>query len=88
MEKKENSRRKFIKQNSLIGMGALAAGGAVPPVFSSVVSDTDKPAILGGKPVRTAAWPGWPQWLFFGFLLDEKNEKASQDSQHRYFRTH
>ncbi len=63
MEKKENSRRKFIKQNSLIGMGALAAGGAVPPVFSSVVSDTDKPAILGGKPVRTAAWPGWPQWV-------------------------
>jgi len=63
MEKKENSRRKFIRQNSLIGMGALVSGGSVSPVFSSIAGDTDKPAILGGRPVRTAAWPGWPRWV-------------------------
>ena len=49
------SRRRFI--------GALAGGVAAGPVASRAATaavSSDKPAILGGSPVRTDAFPGWP----------------------------
>jgi len=62
MKKSEYSRRKFIKQNSLIGMGAIMSVGATPSVFANIRKDTNTPAILGGNPVRTEVWPKWPRW--------------------------
>ncbi len=58
MKKNEYSRRKFIKQNSLAGVGAIIT----PSIISNIRKETDVPAIIGGKPVRTESWPKWPKW--------------------------
>lgn len=56
------SRREFVKQNSLAGLGAAVAIGAGTSVFSACAAATGTPAILGGEKIRTKAWPAWPQW--------------------------
>lgn len=63
MKNNDYSRRKFIKQNSLLGMGAVITTGATSSFFSNITGDTDVPAILGGKPIRTENWPKWPRWI-------------------------
>ncbi len=60
--RKKYSRRKFVKQTSLTGMGAVLAMGKTTNLFASRLQDTGTPAILGGQPVRTIGWPGWPIW--------------------------
>jgi perosamine synthetase len=63
MSKKENyTRREFVKQNSLAGLGAAVAIGISPALMANCATDTGTPAILGGQKIRTAAWPVWPQW--------------------------
>ena len=62
MSKKKYSRRKFVKQNSLTGIGAVLAMGMTPTLYANCLRDTGTPAILGGQPVRTKVWPGWPIW--------------------------
>lgn len=48
------TRRDFVKTNAIVGTGAMMGFNfAVPNV---------KPALTGGKPVRTASWPTWPKW--------------------------
>lgn len=56
---KKQSRRKFIATS---GSGALftLASGSIPYGFTQKVSG--KLAVLGGDPVRTAKFPGWPVW--------------------------
>lgn len=59
MKAKKQTRRDFI-QTAAAGSVALAFSG-----FGSakaVVFDNTKPAIVGGKPIRTKSWPGWPVW--------------------------
>ncbi len=53
-------RRRFLATAAAAGAAASAATGR---------ADQDKPAVLGGKPVRRAAFPSWPR--FDG--RDEKN---------------
>jgi len=61
MSGKNYSRRKFVKQGAMVGLGTAFIAGNAPDLFaSSGISDI--PAIIGGKPVRTAGWPVWPQW--------------------------
>ena len=60
--RKKYSRRKFVKQTSLTGMGAVLTMGKTTNLFASHLQDTGTPAILGGQPVRTIGWPGWPIW--------------------------
>ena len=48
---------------------AMAASAAVA---LSAAPIEDKPALLGGTPVRQGAWPGWP-------VLDQREEKAVGD---------
>lgn len=55
------NRRKFLKTNAVLGAGAVA-GLSSFGTLSHVASDIEKPALLGGTPIRTAAWPKWPQW--------------------------
>lgn len=54
------SRRTFI-QHAAAGSAALTwlgtAGG--PTVLAA---EAAKPALLGGTPVHTGGWPGWPTW--------------------------
>lgn len=54
------SRREFIKKNSLIGLGFIAAGPAMHAFTSKEA--VNKLAVLGGRPVRSAPWPTWPVW--------------------------
>jgi perosamine synthetase len=62
MSKSKYSRREFVKQNSMAGLGAAVALSVVPTLLTSCSGNIDTPAILGGKPVRTKKWPGWPIW--------------------------
>ncbi len=62
MSKRNYSRREFVKQNSMAGLGAAVAMGMAPNLLSDYVSDAGLPAILGGQKIRTKEWPVWPQW--------------------------
>lgn len=62
MAKRKYSRREFVRQNSLAGIGAAVAATAAPAILANCASETGTPAVLGGEPVRTKAWPGWPIW--------------------------
>jgi len=62
MSRKEYSRRKFIKKNTLTGLGAVLASGFAPTLLANCTSDSGTLAILGGQPVRTRVWPQWPMW--------------------------
>jgi perosamine synthetase len=61
MKRRNYTRREFVKQNSLAGMGAAIAMG-VPSSLIAGNSKADTPAILGGQAVRTKPWPVWPDW--------------------------
>lgn len=72
------NRRSFLRTSTQVGAAALVArsaaltgafSAAAPKVFAA---DADQPAKLGGKPVRTAAFPAWP-------ICDETEEKALLD---------
>jgi perosamine synthetase len=63
MAKRNYSRREFVKQNSLAGLGAALAMGVSPTLMAKSLTVTDTPAILGGQPVRTKPWPVWPNWI-------------------------
>jgi len=62
MSKKNYSRREFVKQNSMAGLGAAVAMGVAPSLLANCATDTGTPAILGGQKLRTKGWPGWPMW--------------------------
>ena len=62
MAKKKISRREFVKQNSMAGLGAAVTMGVAPTLLANCATETGTPAILGGQKVRTKAWPGWPIW--------------------------
>jgi perosamine synthetase len=57
------TRRKFVHTTAA---AAVASGLARVPLIGA---PADKPAILGGTPVRKGAWPRWPVW-------SEKEEQA------------
>jgi perosamine synthetase len=61
MPGKDISRRDFLKQNSIAGVGMLASG--ISPVITNTSSDLSKPAILGGKPALITNWIKWPMWI-------------------------
>lgn len=47
------SRRQFV---------ASAAAAGVSLTLGGKTHAADQPAILGGAPVHTGGWPGWPEW--------------------------
>lgn len=64
------SRREFLKRNSIAGAGiTLGLGVSSSSVFAAATAATNVPAVLGGEPVVTKAWPQWPLWI------PEKDEK-------------
>jgi dTDP-4-amino-4,6-dideoxygalactose transaminase len=84
----EFTRRKFLKAATTAGVGGVAlryatvagmfGAGGVPNLLAA---ETDKPVKLGGKPVRTAAFPAWP-------IIDETEDKALLEVLHskKWFR--
>ena len=63
MKNKKQSRREFLKQNSMAGLGAVLATGMTPSLFANTISKSETPAILGGKAAFTGVWPKWPMWI-------------------------
>jgi dTDP-4-amino-4,6-dideoxygalactose transaminase len=57
-------RRTFLK--TVVSSASLLGAAGAPNVFAAA---TDKPALLGGKPVRSSPFPGWP-------VFDEREERA------------
>lgn len=64
-----NARRTFIKSTGLFAAGlvlspSLTMAGEKSNGILSVFGPAgdEKPAILGGQPLRTKAWPKWPMW--------------------------
>lgn len=57
--KRDVSRRDFLASATAAGVGLSLAAGAAPAAEDNRPSD--KPALLGGKPAHTAAFPSWPQ---------------------------
>jgi len=62
MFEKNYTRRKFIKQSSLTGLGSVLAAGSASTLLAHCTAASGTPAILGGDPIRTNDWPEWPQW--------------------------
>jgi perosamine synthetase len=62
MSKRNYSRREFVKQNSLAGLGAAVSLSMSPALLAVNITGQDTPAILGGQKIRTKEWPAWPQW--------------------------
>lgn len=56
------TRRKFLAAASVAGVGLTLAGG-------SAGAEAEKPALLGGKPVRAQGFPSWP-------MVTPSDEKA------------
>lgn len=57
------TRRRFLRATTVTGAGLALAGRSV---------SAEKPALLGGTPVRTTPFPGWP-------VLDAREERAVLD---------
>ncbi len=76
VEKKNHTRREFLKRNSLNGLGAFMlpaileknpgkgnASAEISQEGSVTHLVTGEPAVLGGKPLRVGKkWPEWPIW--------------------------
>ncbi len=62
MSKKDYSRRKFLKNSTLTGLGVGLSTAVTPTLFAGVSKDAGTAAIIGGSPVRTKGWPEWPMW--------------------------
>ena len=62
MAKKNLTRREFVKQNSIAGLGATVATMVGPTLLANCATENGTPAILGGQKVRTEGWPKWPMW--------------------------
>jgi perosamine synthetase len=58
------NRRDFVAATAAAGIGLAVGGGRL---FAAEA--TEKPALLGGKPVRQKSWPSWP-------VKDETEDKA------------
>jgi len=62
MSEKNYTRREFVKQNSMAGLGAAVAMTVGPTILANCATETGIPAILGGAKIRTKSWPVWPMW--------------------------
>ena len=66
---KHLTRRRFLHTMSAGAAGLGLAAGATAPRAAQAASPGEKPALLGGKPVRTESFPSWP-------LIGENDEKG------------
>jgi dTDP-4-amino-4,6-dideoxygalactose transaminase len=63
MKNKPLTRRTFVKNTSIGAAGAVLTTGGMASIYSNIIQDVEKPAILGGNPVRPkgsnlgVSWP-------------------------------
>ena len=63
METISNSRRKFLKNSAVTGLGLGMTTGMPAHILGGNSKDISTPAILGGEKIRKKAWPDWPVWI-------------------------
>jgi perosamine synthetase len=68
------TRRHFIAKTSLAGAG-LSLAPKLAGVARATEASTTKPAVLGGKPICSDGFPGWP-------VYDRKEEEALLETLH------
>ncbi len=63
-KKTDSSRRKFLKQSSVAGVGAVLTMGMTPSLLAGNLNGTASPAILGGPSAwDKSKWVKWPIWI-------------------------
>jgi len=63
-KKTDSSRRKFLKQSSMAGVGAVLTMGMTPTLLAGDLTGTASPAILGGPSAwDKSKWVKWPIWI-------------------------
>jgi perosamine synthetase len=60
MNRNQMTRRQFIKTASACSVAAAAS--TTIPAYGNLSGKAGKLAIMGGRPVRTKPFPGWPIW--------------------------
>lgn len=86
MKNKPLSRRTFVKQTSVGAAGAVLAANGMTSIYSHIIQDADKPAILGGSPVRPkgssleVSWPVFDDSDIQMYLDAFKSKKWSEYS--------
>ena len=50
-----------VTRRSFMSAAAAGAAAKASPATKTVSKSNERPALLGGSPVRTGAWPSWPQ---------------------------
>jgi len=56
------TRRRFLKESSLTGLGTVLAVSSASSLLAHCTTVSGEPAVLGGNPLRSKKWPIWPQW--------------------------
>jgi dTDP-4-amino-4,6-dideoxygalactose transaminase len=86
MKNKSLTRRRFVKTTAIGTAGAAFAANGFIPVYSNVLQDAEKPAILGGTPVRPGgsglggSWPVYEDTDVQKYLDAFKSKKWSEYS--------
>ena len=75
------NRRQFLGTTAIAGAGATLSFSQVVRAQNSGAGAGDKPALLGGKPVRSRPPREWP-------IMDEREDKAMLETVHsgKWFR--
>jgi dTDP-4-amino-4,6-dideoxygalactose transaminase len=86
MKNKPLSRRTFVKKTSIGAAGAALATNGFASIYSGILQDVEKPAILGGSPVRPngstlgISWPFYDDTDVQMYLDAFKSKKWSEYS--------
>jgi perosamine synthetase len=86
MKNKPLTRRTFVKKTSAGAAGAALATNGLISIYSNVLQDAEKPAILGGRPVRPngsnlgVSWPIYDDTDVQMYLDAYKSKKWSEYS--------
>jgi dTDP-4-amino-4,6-dideoxygalactose transaminase len=86
MKNKPLTRRNFVKKTSISAAGAAFSAGGIVSVYSGIIQDIDKPAILGGTPVRPkgstleGSWPVYDESDVQMYLDAYKSNRWSEYS--------
>ena len=86
MKNKQFTRRTFVKKTSIGAIGTVIATSGFSSVYSGIIQDAEKPAILGGTPVRLkgssleVSWPIFEDSDIQMFLDAYKSKRWSEYS--------
>ena len=92
MKKNSINRRNFLKKTSLGAAGAALSVGATTSIYANIIKQANRPAILGGTPVRTrglgVSWPIYDesdiQMLLDAYKSNRWSEYSNRDTERSF----